>query len=126
MEDATARFVPAAYRFGLGGLLVGQDFHLFDLDFVGEEGGGVGHQGFGDLAVQVGVAAFLVVEGVEDAVHSGAELDAVPGYGLRLFEAHGRTLLQERLNIFLFARLRFNITQIACFAIFFPPRSKKL
>jgi hypothetical protein len=86
-------------------LFVGEDFHVFDLDFVGEEVGGAGHQGLGDFAGQVGVAACFVVEGVKDSVGAGAEFEAVPGYGLRFFVAHGCALLEEGFYFSFFARL---------------------
>src|SRR6266542_888847 len=57
------------------------------------------------------LSAGVVLKGVEDAELRRSEADRVPRDGVRLFLCQGQCALQERGNLVLLARLRFNAGQ---------------
>jgi hypothetical protein len=66
-----------------------------DVRFGGEQVGGDLGQGFGYLAVDVGLAGVLGLEGVEDAVVGVVELERVPRDGSLLGQRQRASALQE-------------------------------
>jgi hypothetical protein len=61
----------------------GEDIDFVDLGRFGEELVGLGHEGGGDLAVEVSVAAFVRRKGVENAEGVFVKFYRVPGDGKR-------------------------------------------
>jgi hypothetical protein len=87
------------------GRLGGKDFDFFDLRRIGKKLTGFGHQRLGDRAVEMGVAAGFIGEGVEDAEPVRPQLDCVPGRGGRLGDGQGLSRFEELLECRFLTRL---------------------
>lgn len=61
----------------------GKDFQFADRGRPREQFGGPGHKRCSDLAVQVSFASRLVVEHIDNRVHSATQRQPVPGLGPR-------------------------------------------
>ena len=72
-----------------------QDFEFFDLGRFGEKVVGVGEEGLGDFAGEVGVAAGFIFKGVEDAEAAGAEFDGIPRGSAGFGDGEGLGGLEE-------------------------------
>src|ERR687892_2032774 len=80
----------------LRGLLDGDDLHGSDFGVGGKQLGGGAGERLRDLAIQVGLAAVLVLKRVEDAVRRLADLERVPGHRA-LFGYGERAAVLEKL-----------------------------
>src|SRR5262245_59521115 len=75
-----------------------QHVDLLDRGRLGEEVAGFSHEGRGDAAGEVGLAAGLVGEGVEDAEGRGPQAEGEPGDRCRLLLDDRQTAVEEALD----------------------------
>src|ERR1700736_3445003 len=89
--------------------LVGDDVESMNLRLAGEKLRRLGHQLFGDLALEMGVATALIGESVENPEASRAHLDGEPGRRSRFFIDHRPGAGQEGRDLLLHAGLGFEL-----------------
>jgi len=96
MGTITPGFAPERAGFSLlRGLFRRQDVNHFDGRSGRKQLFGVGHEGGGYFAPKVGFAAGVFGKRIENTERGGAQLDAVPGHGIRLFHDEGQPAAQE-------------------------------
>src|ERR687892_962006 len=83
----------------LRGLLDGDDLHGSDFGVGGKQLGGGAGERLRDLAIEVGLAALLVLKRVEDAVGRLADLERVPGHRARFGDRKRSTFLEEPAKV---------------------------